>query len=261
MTDDSELAKKFPRRVVCWFSCGAPSAVAAKLVLAAQKRRKTASEVVVARTYIPSEHPDNERFERDCAKWFGQPVVNLRSRKYNDTWDVWEDRKWISGPKGAPCTGELKKAVRWDFEQSNDVQVFGFSIEESVRAKRFCRQNPDVRLWTPLIDAGLSKSDCKAMVERAGIKLPEMYALGFKNNNCIPCAKATSPAYWNRIRSHFPAEFERMSELSSRLGARMVRVAGERIFLAELDPAVGLGEEEPDIECSLLCAIAEDEMA
>lgn len=245
-------------RVVEWFSCGAPSAVSAKLTLAKYGRTH---EVVIARIVIPSEHPDNDRFAADCEEWFGHPITNLSSTRYRDTWDVWEKRRFISGPQGALCTTELKKMVRQDFQRPDDIQVFGYTAEERKRAERFRGQNFEVRLETPLIEAGLTKSDCKALVSRAGIEIPMMYRLGFSNNNCIPCGKASSPAYWNRIRRHFPNRFDRMARLSRELGARLVKVNDARIFLDELDPALGAEDVEPDIECSLLCHIAEQEFA
>lgn len=247
------------RMIVSWFSAGAASAVATKLLLA-QRRNE---EVVIARIDIPSEHEDNSRFAADCERWFGQPIVTLRSDRYADTWDVWEKRRYISGPKGALCTTELKRMVRHDFEMRHqpDAQVFGYTAEERRRVENFRASNPDVRLWVPLIDAGLTKADCKAMVDRAGIALPTIYGFGFRNANCIPCAKATSPAYWNRVRRHFPDRFQRMAELSRRLDVRMVELPGKvRAFLDELDPMLGATERDPDMECSLMCAIAESKM-
>ena len=38
--------------------------------------------------------------------------------------------------------------------------------------------NPEVNIIVPLIDKGLTKSDCLAMIQDAGIDLPEMYKLG-----------------------------------------------------------------------------------
>lgn len=246
-------------RVVVWFSCGAASAVAAKLAL---KKYAGIHPVVVAYTDTGAEHPDNARFMRDCEAWFGQTVEVLRNAKYASTWEVWEDRRYIAGIAGAPCTAEMKKVPRWAFERADDLHVFGFTMEERDRADRFRQQNPDVRFVTPLIEAGLSKADCLGMIDRAGIEIPALYKLGFANNNCIPCPKATSPAYWNRMRRHFPAEFSRMAELSRRLDVRLVRLPGDvRAFIDELDPSLGAGEREPDIECSILCAIAEKELA
>ncbi len=49
-------------RIVCRFSCGAASAVAAKLMLAEYPKEK----VVILNAYIEDEHPDNRRFGRLC---------------------------------------------------------------------------------------------------------------------------------------------------------------------------------------------------
>jgi len=240
-------------RTVVWFSCGAPSAVAAKLTL-------SRGPAVIARIVIPSEHEDNERFSADVERWIGCGLTRLCSNRYADTWDVWERRRFISGPQGALCTTELKKMVRQDFQEPDDIQVFGYTVEERDRADLFRENNPDIMLATPLIDAGLTKEDCWALIVRAGIEIPILYRLGFRNNNCMPCAKATSPVYWNRVRQHFPERFDRMAQLSRLLKVRMTRMAGERVFLDELPDVVPAGVE-PDIECSLMCAIAEQEMA
>ena len=45
-------------RMVCQFSCGAASAVATKLILAAYP----AEEVVIVNAFIKEEHEDNRRF-------------------------------------------------------------------------------------------------------------------------------------------------------------------------------------------------------
>lgn len=143
-------------RVVCWFSCGDASAVAT--VLALRKYGQT-HETVVARIVIPSEHMDNERFSEDCQEWFGQPIIHLRSDMYADTWDVWESRKYIAGIAGAPCTAELKKAVRFKFQRPDDIHVFGYTAEESKRADTFKRNNFDLAVDFPCIEAGLHKPD------------------------------------------------------------------------------------------------------
>ena len=241
-------------RTVCWFSAGAASAVAAKLTLA---NNDGGGEVVLAYTDPGSEHSDNERFIADCEEWFGHPVIRLKSDKYVDTWDVWEKRQFIVSAFGAPCTVELKKKVRYGFERPTDRQVFGYTSEEKHRAERFREQNPGVDLVTPLIEHGLSKSDCLAMVDRAGIKLPAMYALGYQNNNCIGCPKG-GMGYWNKIRRDFPDVFDRMAGLERDIGATVLRSKGQPVYLDELDPGRGNHADEPSFECSLLCQLAEE---
>ena len=238
-------------RTVCWFSAGAASAVAARIKLA-----EVGPDLIIAYTDPGSEHPDNERFIADCETWFDHEVFRMKSETYRDTWQVWEERRFIVSPQGALCTAELKKKVRFRFQRPDDVQVFGYTAEEGHRADRFRQQNPEVTLETPLIDLSLSKADCLGILERAGLTLPAMYLLGYQNNNCIGCPKG-GMGYWNMIRRDFPAVFNRMAALERDIGHSVLSDANGPVWLDELDPTRGNILTEPDIECSLLCVAAE----
>lgn len=244
-------------RIVCWFSAGAASAIAAKLVLS-----EAPENVVIARCDTGAEDPDNDRFERDCAKWFGQPIITLRSEKYRDTWDVWESRRYISGISGAPCTHELKIAPRLAFQRPDDIHVFGYTADApDVRRAEALRENwPELIVRTPLIERGITKAACRAMLARAGIREPRTYALGFPNANCMPCCKATSPSYWALVRKHYPAGFKRFARLSRELGVRAARLNGERVFVDEI-PADHPATNPDAPDCDFLCALAEQEFA
>lgn len=239
-------------RTVGWFSCG--DASACRLALLEHP------DAVIARIYLPTEHLDNDRFAADCARWYGREIVTLCDPEGRTTWDVWERRKYIAGIGGAPCTGELKKAVRFGFQKPDDLHVFGYTVEEKHRADRFRQSNPEIHVWFPLIEQKLSKADCHAIVRSAGIEIPAMYRLGFDNNNCIGCPKGGA-GYWNMIRQHFPAQFERMAELSRRLGARLVKQDGKRVFLDELRPETGRQKDEIAIDCSPFCEAVISEVA
>src|SRR4051812_38297213 len=110
-------------RTVVWVSAGAASAVAAKLVLAQ-------GPATLAYTDPGSEHPDNLRFLADLEEWFGQDIIRLRSAEYRDVDDVIERRRYLNGHHGAPCTLELKRKLRFAFQQPTDRQVFGYTAEE-----------------------------------------------------------------------------------------------------------------------------------
>jgi len=244
-------------RVAAFFSCGEPSAVMSKLVLASN------NEVAIVRCVVPNEHPDNDRFALDCERWFDFPIIKLRSAEYADCWDVWERRRYLNGIKGAPCTIEMKKRPRQDFELDWEphAQAYGFTIDEQERAERFREQNPEIKLLTPLIDMGLSASDCAALVARAGIARPAMYLLGFKNNNCRTCVKARGPGYWANVRRHFPEEFARMAKLSREIGWTPCRAGDDTpIWLDELPADIEPKDDSASIDCSLLCYIAEQEI-
>lgn len=73
------------------------------------------------------------------------------------------------------------------------------------------KQNPGVTFDWLLVEHKLSKRDCHRIVREAGIELPMMYRLGYKNNNCIGCVKGQA-GYWNKIRIDFPEAFARMAK-------------------------------------------------
>ena len=239
------------KRIVCWFSCGAASAVATKIAIAENAGKLP---LIIAYTEVIEEHPDNKRFLTDCEKWFGQEIIILGNDKYKRS--IYETFKTSAmNIKGsAPCTQKLKKQVRIKFEQPTDRQVFGYTAEEQNRLDRFIDANNDVDIWTPLIDKGLGKEDCLAMLKNANIKLPKMYRLGYHNNNCIGCVKG-GMGYWNKIKVDFPEHFERMANLER---FKSQTVLKDR-YLDELRPTDGNYPQEQNIECSIFCQLAEED--
>lgn len=235
---------------IAWFSCGAASAVATKLCPEAQP--------VYCDT--GAEHPDNKRFKKDCERWFGRPIISIASREYADTWDVWEKTRWLAGIEGARCTTELKVRPRLAYQHPDNIHVFGYTADgpDAARAERLRANYPELTVKTPLIDKGIAKAACLAMLERAGIELPVMYKLGFQNNNCIPCVKATSPAYWALVRKNFPAKFDRMAKLSRELDVRLCRINDERRFIDEI-PMNQETTSPLQPSCDFLCHIAEQD--
>ena len=246
-------------RIVSWFSCGAASAVATKLAL------KDHDNVVIAYCEVIEEHPDNKRFLKDCEEWFGQEIIILGNDKYSRSiYEVFNKTRYLAGHMGARCTLELKKNVRKEFELPTDSQVFGYTVEEQHRVDRFIDANNDVDMITPLIDRGLTKEDCLAMLKNAGIELPEMYKLGYKNNNCRGCVKAQSPAYWKKIQIDFPEFFEAMSQQEQKLGVKICKatidgVADTRIPLTELPEHIKPMDDSVDAQCGIFCYMAEAE--
>jgi hypothetical protein len=237
-------------RVLCWFSCGAASAVAAKISV--EKHRKREVEVLYC-DLLKSEHPDNVRFLADVERWIGIKIRLLRSVKYADIWDVFAKEKYIAGIGGARCTRCLKRDVRIAYQSPEDIHVFGYTADEQKRIDDFEQDNEALLLEWPLRDRGITKQDCYRIIREAGIELPEMYKLGYNNNNCIGCVKGGA-GYWNKIRVDFPEVFARMAALSRSLNARLVKVDGQRVFLDELP--IGAGRHDDlDIDCGPQCVM------
>ena len=237
-------------RVVCWFSCGAASAVATKIALQTYPEH----EVVIAYTEVIEEHPDNKRFLADCEKWFGQSILVLGNDTYGRSIYRTFEKSAMNIKGASPCTRLLKKKVRERFEQPTDIQVFGYTMEEQDRYDRFLDAN-NINAIAPLIDKSLGKVDCLAMLQNAGIELPQMYKLGYLNNNCIGCVKG-GKGYWNKIRVDFPEQFDRMAKLERFKKQTVLK----GVYLDELPLDAGNYPKEPDIQCGIFCHLAEEDL-
>jgi hypothetical protein len=248
-------------RIVCQFSCGAASAVATKLTLAKYPGR----EIAIVNAFLVEEDTDNRRFLADCEQWFQHPITVLRDEKYGASTDeVWRRRRYLMGPQGAPCSRALKRTVLEAFGRHDDLWIMGYTVEERDRFDDFLDHHPLQRAEAPLIDHSLSKSDCLAMVDRAGIALPRMYRLGYHNANCVGCPKG-GEGYWNKIRRDFPERFEAVAAIQASIGLGAYffrdRETGRRYSLRELPPDKGRHDTERPIECSFFCVAAEETMA
>lgn len=254
MTDQPAPTKK--NRVLAWFSCGDASAVAAQL---ARQKHGDACKVLYCDT-LAFEHIDNLRFLGDVERWLGVDIAILRSRDYRDIFDVFDRTGWLVGPAGARCTTELKKRVRMAYQEPDDIHVFGYTVDERHRVEQVRRENPELRWEFPLVDAGITKAECHERIRAAGIELPAMYQLGYRNNNCVGCVKGGA-GYWNKIRVDFPEAFDRMARQERKMGVAICKTEpslhGVRqripVFLDQLPPGAGRSEPEGDIECGVLC--------
>ena len=232
------------------FSAGAASAIACHL--------GEVERIVYAET--GSEDADNERFIRDCeASLFSVPVERVRSAKFRDTWDVWERERFLGGVHGAPCTRALKRIPLNAMTEEGDIIIIGYTAEEWRRAEALTDHRGDGFAF-PLIESGLTKQACRAMLAEYGIAEPRVYALGFDHANCIPCSKAASGNYWLLMRKHFPDEFWRYAALERSIGKDRGQVwwKGGYIHLDELPDEAPRGEVETPA-CDLLCQIALDD--
>ena len=246
-------------RYVAQFSCGAASAIAAKLAIAVHGER---CEILNA--YVENEHADNRRFLADCERWYGRPITVLRDSEYGaNILEVFRRRQYMKGRYGAPCSMVLKRKLLDAWSRPGDVLVIGYTAEEADRYEDFQERNPDRQAIAPLIDAGLKKDDCKAMIQRAGIELPMMYRMGYDNANCIGCVKG-GEGYWRAIREDFPEQFEELATVQEMIGEGAYlfrnRKTGQRYSLRDIPPGPARRNEAIP-SCSFFCELSEREYA
>lgn len=238
--------------IAVWFSCGAASAVAAKMTV---DMFDGLYDVKILNNPVKEEHPDNLRFMQDVSRWIGKPIELVTNPKYPEASavEVWSKRQYMSGVNGAPCTLELKKKARQHWENTNraDIHVLGFTYDEQKRHDNFILTERENTLPV-LIQHKITKGDCFKILRKAGIELPAIYSYGFPNANCIGCVKSGSVTYWNLVRSTFPDIFKERAEQSRKIGCKLVVYKSERIFLDELDPAAK-GNKIKSWECGTFC--------
>lgn len=223
-------------------------------------------QVLIVNAFIVEEGADNRRFADDCERWFDHPITVLRDDKYGaSTKEVWRRKRFIKGPHGAPCSLELKRKLLASISLPDDVAVIGLTVEEQDRFDDLVDRFPQIHWDAPLIRAGLSHADCLAMVHDAGLMLPLMYRLGYRNANCIGCPKG-GQGYWQAIRDDFPAEFKEIMLLQESIGpgAYFMRLRSgprknERIGLRDLPPGRG-NRSEPLVNCGFQCDQIEREI-
>ncbi len=252
-------------RILVWFSCGATSLISAKIAVDDFPHDRL--EILYCRT--GSEHPSNDVFFKQSEDWLDFPIKILRSEKYKDIWDVFEKTRWLVGPKGARCTQELKKSLRQSYEEYDDIQIFGFDSDEVDRTRDFIAGNPEVKVYAPLIERGITKAMALEIIRKLNmVDMPFMYqkqksGSPYGHNNCIGCVKGQM-GYWNKIRVDFPDVFERMAKMERKIGAAINKTYagdGERkvVYLDELDPKAGRFEDEAKMTCDMFCQVEVEE--
>lgn len=203
-------------KIISWWSGGITSAVACKLSI--DLYGKDNCRIIFIDT--KNEDDDTYRFMDDCSKWYDLPIETITSDKHESVQDVWLKYKALNNASGAVCSSEMKRQVRekWQKNNSWEHQVFGFELDEAKRAKGMVLNHSKTKPIFPLMMYGLTKKDCIKIVEAAGIEPPNMYKLGFLNNNCFKtgCVQG-GIGYWQKMKRDFPDKFDKMAEMEHRI--------------------------------------------
>jgi len=204
-------------------------------------------------THIEDQHHDTLRFIKECSHWFGKEVKILISpyKTVENACLSSGGRGYINGPSGAACTKFLKRRVRreWEIEQKDKLTyVWGLDCDEADRIDRIENGMPNQEHIFPLLNKGISKDAAHKILRASGIKRPEMYSLGYSNNNCIGCVKG-GMGYWNKIRQDFPEVFAKRAAMERRIRATCIK----GVYLDELSPERGRMSKPIVEECGIFC--------
>lgn len=205
------------KKIIAWWSGGITSAVTCKLCIDIFGLENV--RFIFIDTH--NEDEDTYRFLSDCEKWYGAKIETISGvEKYGTVQDIWRKYKSLNVATGAICSTVLKRKVREDWQKSNeyDYQAFGFELSESKRAIALTANHPKAKPIYPLMLFGYSKKDCINIVQEAGLQVPRMYELGYKNNNCFKtgCVQG-GIGYWQKMKREEPVKFEAMAQMEHEL--------------------------------------------
>ncbi len=207
---------KKDNKIIGWWSGGITSAVACKLAIDLYGKENV--RIIFIDT--KNEDDDTYRFMKDCSKWYEIEIETIEHDKFKSIEEVWIKYKSLNNAKGAVCSSTLKRNVReiWEKENEWNNQVFGFELDEYKRAKSMKLNHPKTKPIFPLMMYGLNKKDCINIIKEAEIKIPNMYNLGFLNNNCFQtgCVQG-GVGYWQKMKRDFPEKFDKMAEMEHKL--------------------------------------------
>ena len=99
----------------------------------------------------------------------------------------------------------------------------------------------------------------------------------YKNNNCIPCVKSSSPSYYLKVKQDFPERFERLNEVEKTLGRSVCKIDMNTVKkrypdkyepytrywrpqLHEIPLDIEPMDNTNDVECGIFCLMAEDKL-
>jgi len=205
------------KKIIAWWSGGITSAVTCKLCIDIFGLENV--RFIFIDTH--NEDEDTYRFLSDCEKWYGAKIETISGvEKYGTVQDIWRKHKSLNVATGAICSTVLKRKVREDWQKENeyDYQAFGFELDEANRAIALTKNHQKAKAIYPLLLFGLSKVECIKIVQEAGLIVPKMYSLGYKNNNCFKtgCVQG-GIGYWQKMKREEHLKFEAMAEMEHEL--------------------------------------------
>jgi hypothetical protein len=121
-------------------------------------------------------------------------------------------------------------------------------VTEMDRCDRLIDAMPNQKHLFPLVEHHISKHEAHRILEASGVDRPQMYDLGYNNNNCVGCVKG-GMGYWNKIRIDFPKVFQSRAQVERLIGATCIK----GIYLDELDPMAGRHTDLIIDDCGIFC--------
>lgn len=220
------------------FSYGGGVQSTAALVLASQGKIDF-NVFVFANVGEDSENPATLKYVEEIAIPFAREhnlvFATVQKKRKDGTpvtiyGNILSDNKSIGIPvymsNGAPgkraCTVDfkIKPIARWMKQNGYSYPIgLGISIDEIHRARFH-----DPEKSYPLLDLGLHRRDCVAIIEKAGLPIPPKSSCYFCPFHCMTT--------WQKMRNEEPELFEKSEELEKIINERRKQLGKDNVWLS-----------------------------
>lgn len=218
----------------------------AMIILATQNQIPGIDAALFVNVGDDSEHPSTLKYVREVitpwASERGLPVHELRPRRYGKPTSILaeitrpgsrRDLIPVFGEHGGPmrraCTADFKIETIFQTLRASGATAenpayvhLGISADEIQRAGRGANVPIEIRKY-PLLDMGLTRSDCTRIIEEAGLPVPRKSA-------CFFCPFHSGQT-WSEMRRDEPELFDQAQRLEDFLQARKKRLGLRSVFL------------------------------
>ena len=156
------------------------------------------------------EDADLYRFLMEAAANVGGELVTLADGR--TPWQVFKDERYLGNSRVDPCSRILKRdlARKWinEFNPETTTIYVGIDWSEQHRWERMKDRWLPYTVEAPLCEPPLvSKEDLFNDLRAAGIKVPELYKLGFPHNNCGGFCIKAGIAHFTHLHKVMPENY------------------------------------------------------
>lgn len=162
------------------------------------------------------EDEDLYRFIEEAANDVGGKLVRLSEGR--TPWEVFFDGRFLGNSRIDPCSRILKRQLirKWleeNFDPQNTVVYIGIDWTEEHRYKRALKYWDPWVCKAPLCDPPfVNKKEIHKQLEKAGIRLPRLYEMGFPHNNCGGFCIKAGHAHFKLLLEKMPDRFAEHEE-------------------------------------------------
>ena len=208
------------------------------------------------------EHKDLYRFLDDIKNYLDKDIFFDSDGRNPE--QVFFDEHFLGCNRVPLCSRVLKAERLQKYYNDGDNLIFGIGVEESRRKQRIVAAYQVVYAKTgkfctvefPLIEKSISKYEIDKWFSQTGIKIPELYALGFQHNNCSGGCVRQGKRQWKKLLATLPEVYNERELLEERFRSKFGKGSYLKdITLRELrENSVETDEQELfDGECIGVC--------